>query len=265
MTELSDKINELLSEPSTSLYPNWGGNLGFVASTAHRGRPGGFGTSIYGNLPSGPIEWPTHGVTSTVGTARRAAVNAVARSGIFLPKVRIPGATHGALPPPAQSGSSTVSNPRPYYGPDGTIVSVAEQEAANNPPVDFGQPRPTWGELPKPELVEAPIEQERDMAIDWGAIALGGIGAIINGDAYTPPVPTFNPIGTFQPTGPGGFGGPGVSAPGTYINKHGQLCKRRRRRRRLLTPTDLSDLAALATIVGKGDALKLATVKAVRR
>ncbi len=41
-------------------------------------------------------------------------------------------------------------------------------------------------------------------------------------------------------------------------------CKRRRRRR-LLTPTDLSDLAALKTIVGNTDALKFAVTKAVRR
>ncbi len=102
------------------------------------------------------------------------------------------------------------------------------------------------------------------MAIDWGAVALGGLGAIINNQNPSP-LPSFQPIGTFQPTGPGGFGGPGISPAGTYINAQGQLCKRRRRRRRLLTPTDLSDLAALATIVGKGDALKLATVKAVRR
>ena len=42
-------------------------------------------------------------------------------------------------------------------------------------------------------------------------------------------------------------------------------CKRRRRRR-LLTPTDLSDLAALQALVGKGStALNMAVAKAVRR
>lgn len=41
---------------------------------------------------------------------------------------------------------------------------------------------------------------------------------------------------------------------------------RRRRRRRLLTPTDLADLASLQTLVGKGsDAMKFAVTKAVRR
>lgn len=52
----------------------------------------------------------------------------------------------------------------------------------------------------------------------------------------------------------------------TVDTRTGQVtsCKRRRRKR-LLTPTDLSDLAALAAIVGKGDALKMAVAKAVRR
>lgn len=42
--------------------------------------------------------------------------------------------------------------------------------------------------------------------------------------------------------------------------------KHRRRRKRLLTPTDLSDLAVLQTLVGKGsDSMKFAVMKAVRR
>ncbi len=94
------------------------------------------------------------------------------------------------------------------------------------------------------------------MAIDWGDIvggALGDIAGQLVGTSGPFPGPTF--------TGPGT-----VPTEVTYNTQTGQIkpC-RRRRRRRLLTPTDLSDLAALATIVGKGDSLKLAVVKAVRR
>ncbi len=50
----------------------------------------------------------------------------------------------------------------------------------------------------------------------------------------------------------------------TYTNMtSGRRC--RRRRPRLLTPTDLSDLAALKTITGGGQALNFAVMKAVRR
>ena len=53
----------------------------------------------------------------------------------------------------------------------------------------------------------------------------------------------------------------------TVDTRTGQVTPcRRRRRRRLLTPTDLADLASLQTLVGKGsDAMKFAVTKAVRR
>jgi len=91
------------------------------------------------------------------------------------------------------------------------------------------------------------------MAIDWGDVIGGAIGTI--GAQLQQPGPAPYP-----------YTGPVAPRTLTYDTQTGQLkpC-RRRRRRRLLTPTDLSDLAALATIVGKGDALKLAVTKAVRR
>lgn len=75
------------------------------------------------------------------------------------------------------------------------------------------------------------------------------------------------------PGQPGGmsYTGSGPTMPGanptgaTFSNMTSWNGKRRRRRRRLLTPTDLSDLAALKTIVGNSDALKFAVTKAVRR
>lgn len=93
------------------------------------------------------------------------------------------------------------------------------------------------------------------MAIDWTSVLNTAItGELAN--RYAPPA--LN-----QPYS----GGPGpMPAEVTVNTRTGQVkpC-RRRRRRRLLTPTDLSDLAALAAVVGKGDALKLAVAKAVRR
>lgn len=51
-----------------------------------------------------------------------------------------------------------------------------------------------------------------------------------------------------------------------YDPNKGKWIKRRtRRRRRLITPTDLNDLAALKTIVGGGQALTAATIRAVGR
>lgn len=91
------------------------------------------------------------------------------------------------------------------------------------------------------------------MAIDWGDViggTLGSIGKQLVGGS---------------PQVPYSYGGapPRQVTVDTFTGKVTPC--RRRRRRRLLTPTDLSDLAALATIVGKGDALKLAVTKAVRR
>jgi hypothetical protein len=62
---------------------------------------------------------------------------------------------------------------------------------------------------------------------------------------------------------------PSVNTPPAKITvdtKTGKVTAcRRRRRRRLLTPTDLNDLAALKTIVGGGQAINFAVMKAVRR
>lgn len=44
----------------------------------------------------------------------------------------------------------------------------------------------------------------------------------------------------------------------------GKWVKRRRRRRRLLTPTDLGDLAQLQALVGKGEVMKVAVMKAIK-
>lgn len=98
-------------------------------------------------------------------------------------------------------------------------------------------------------------------AIDWGGIASGVID-VIQGQPYG-----GYPSSSFVGPLPGVANGSAVPAKVTVDTKTGAIthCKRRRRRR-LLTPTDLADLAALQTLVGKGsDAMRYAVMKAVRR
>lgn len=98
------------------------------------------------------------------------------------------------------------------------------------------------------------------MAQDWGDFAQGAIQGIIQGvigNEFAPNLPT--PVSVPGPGGP--------PAKVTVDTRTGQVTRcTRRRRRRLLTPTDLSDLAALQALVGKGSsALNMAVAKAVRR
>lgn len=99
------------------------------------------------------------------------------------------------------------------------------------------------------------------MAVDWGNVLSGAIDIAQGQRVGGGPSSSFaGPMaGGIYPT-------PAVPRQVTVDTVTGEVkpC-RRRRRRRLLTPTDLSDLAALAAVVGKGDALKLAVAKAVRR
>lgn len=101
-------------------------------------------------------------------------------------------------------------------------------------------------------------EEETEMAIDWGDIFTTSIPDIVGmaGQKFLGP----------EPQSYSGAPIAGTPAKVTMDTRTGKITPcRRRRRRRLLTPTDLSDLAALQAIVGKGDALKLAVAKAVRR
>ena len=98
------------------------------------------------------------------------------------------------------------------------------------------------------------------MAIDWGGAASAFIDVLQGqqiGGAAQGFAPTSIPSGI--PTS--------MPREVTVNTVTGEVkpC-RRRRRRRLLTPTDLADLASLQTLVGKGsDAMKFAVTKAVRR
>ena len=133
---------------------------------------------------------------------------------------------------------------------------------------------PEWASIPAPglpewayepetdwETVQNPYEQEGTvMAQPWGDF-ISGIGQRYITDQ----------LGLGGPQTFAGAGIPASPAPlpaqVTVDTRTGQVkpC-RRRRRRRLLTPTDLADLAALQALVGKGStSLNLAVAKAVRR
>lgn len=97
------------------------------------------------------------------------------------------------------------------------------------------------------------------MAIDFGDIFGAALGAGLSaaGQQFVGPLPP-----TALP--PAMSGGPPALARAVAAANGTKKC--RRRRRRLLTPTDLSDLAALQALVGKGSAaLNMAVAKAVRR
>lgn len=129
------------------------------------------------------------------------------------------------------------------------------------------------------------------MPIDWGNV-IADVGtqyvkykygapaiAAMSQQPYMAPGPVAATPAFYDPgTGTGG-GIPGIDIipePGSMMLQLGKrllwdpllakwIKKPGRRRRRLLTPTDLNDLAALQTIVGKGDVMKFAVMKAVRR
>ena len=121
--------------------------------------------------------------------------------------------------------------------------------------------RPGLPEDARPEIFGAPtlgrpIEEE-PMA-DWGDLVDFGIDILQQRITGTPPSASGLQAVNLPPSVI-------PSAGGTMTMAQYQKCKPRRRRRRLLTPTDLSDLAALKTITGNNDALKMAVIKAIRR
>lgn len=141
---------------------------------------------------------------------------------------------------------------------------------------------PSAPDIPVPEVVigEAPV------AIDWGEV-LGNIGGSIVGGLFDPlglRQPTQNFIqGAMSPvptaavaTAPVPPGGVAMAANGTCGPggpRYGKICLatgvvtplKQRRRRRLLTASDINDLAALKALVGNSAGMQAAVVKAVRR
>lgn len=126
------------------------------------------------------------------------------------------------------------------YGPP--VIDIGPERGSEGPG-DYGY---AWPE-------------ENEVATDWGAV-VGGVAQILTGNNSNPSV--------YTPHFPAGFGTTNtVPAQVTVDTRTGKVTPcRRRRRRRLLTPTDLADLASLASLVGKSsDAMRFAVTKAVRR
>lgn len=161
--------------------------------------------------------------------------------------------------------------PEPVVHPVLSGPGPGPDEAKFEVPDETDQPEflPGWPEewiKDEPGWVDAEwVMKEDEVAIDLGAIISGAIdiaqGQMVGGGAASGMgyVPMGSPVPSNFP----------VPAGGQKIQidpKTGKvtLC-RRRRRRRLLTPTDLNDLAALKTIVGGGQAINFAVMKAVRR
>ena len=136
-------------------------------------------------------------------------------------------------------------------------------EVGGGLPVPSAPPQPVA--LPPPEElpeIEADFEkpEENTVAVDWGQVAAGALGGLIGTNpmqyapTFVPPAATTRDQWHY-----------GVDSLGRPTGPNGKP-RCRRRRRRLLTPTDLSDLAALQALVGKGStALNMAVAKAVRR
>jgi len=115
------------------------------------------------------------------------------------------------------------------------------------------------------DIVWDSAESGGDMAAwDWGAAASGVID-ILQGQSVGGGGTGYVPPANFGMSPPASGGG-AVPRKVTVDTVTGAISKcGRRRRRRLLTPTDINDLAALKAIVGGGQSMNLAVAKAVRR
>lgn len=176
-------------------------------------------------------------------------------SGVFdRPEPEVPSVLYG----PVGGGGARVSHATDgFAGP----LPSSEEEVIVQDDAEYApgfEPGGTWHHEGS-DFETPPIraEEDADVAVDWGRVLSGAID-IAQGQTIGGASQSF--VGS--PTAVGA----GMPREVTVDTVTGEVKKcKRRRRRRLLTPTDLSDLAALQAIVGKGDALKLAVAKAVRR
>ncbi len=135
------------------------------------------------------------------------------------------------------------------------------------------------GPPPAPPI---PAAEEVEVAHDWGHVLRGATGSFAS--SFFAPQTTFPQAMGQVALAPSDLSGPadtlqtmsaadcssyarcGTGRYLTYDCKDGTFKPRtRRRRRRLLTGRDISDLAALQAIAGKGAALQMAIATAVRR
>lgn len=164
------------------------------------------------------------------------------------------------LPGPLGGGRHTVSTPTswPEY-------EVEEFPEGDYPEGSIFAPGGVWGGASAHDF-DDPIEEDEEVPIIDGWF--GDIIDVFQGQYGAPASPSFaqpafQPSPYVSPTARPA--GQAASPPGAapMLDRYGRPC-RRRRRRRLLTNSDLKDLAALKTITGNNDALKMAVIKAVR-
>lgn len=205
---------------------------------------------LAGTLPGGGIqESPTSGAPVSVGPGNSVSSVLIAAkpflSSIF--DAALGGGSQSGTPPYAAPVGTAALPSEPWTNPQGQPADWPEWDWET-----WDRENPNWGGTTS-------TTEDEDMAVDWGGLANIGIDFLQGQTGQQFSAPVYS--------GPGVLGGDnGLPAQVTVDTRTGKVrpC-RRRRRRRLLTPTDLSDLAALSAIVGKGDALKLAVAKAVRR
>ncbi len=192
--------------------------------------------------------------------------------------VAAPPVVYSVLPFPVGGGEPQVSpataqsDPRSKYDePPIQHMELPQDDVVEYPEGDWPAgsifaPGEVWG----PEPAEPnPLDEEEEMAIDWGG-AIGGFIDALQGQAPGGGLPSGLPsyfAGPTSGTGPTQIPSGGAALPPSAafrVNQYGQVVRCRRRRRRLLTNSDLKDLAALKTITGNNDALKMAVIKAVR-
>lgn len=163
--------------------------------------------------------------------------------------------------PPVVTGPVGTTTVSPAVEPGAVWVEETTEEAV------------TWEDMP--EWVRTPIEEPETVMPDWEIYGVAHDDQPGDDEVATTWMDIIGTVaqgyvGSLQPgVPPEGYPRAGGSPPArvTVDTRTGKVTPcRRRRRRRLLTPTDMADLASLQTLVGKGsDAMKFAVTKAVRR
>ncbi len=256
----AQRATPVVSPPSTIFQDAW--DWGFGSDI---GTPG----AIYGVLPVGArsaVEWWRN-------RSRRVVPPVVISE---IPETVVPQGT-GTVAPTGTGGALSV--PKGFRR---CIIQGVERLCSNTPPpirspvLEPFDPSVVIGEVQGPDTRQQDDEENVVMAHDWGHLARELIGGAIG--ISDPAAVAYSPGYASQFTGTTLSPGTAVATPGlagcepcgprylTYDCKTGKFSSRkRRRRRRLITPTDLGDLASIVAITGKGAGMNQAIAQAVRR
>ena len=156
-------------------------------------------------------------------------------------------------------------------------VVVPDVYRGPSPVLEPLDPSVVIGEVQGADTAAQSDDNGGEVAHDWGHLFRETVGGLIG--ISDPSAQLYNPGYTQQFTNlPPQAGGGAVMPTGTadcqpcgpryltYDCKTGKFSSRkRRRRRRLITPTDLGDLASIVAITGKGAGMNQAIAQAVRR